>query len=68
MASPKPRRPIRCLIGRCFILLYTRAETRTLFDTIVALQGTAGAGKNVDKEAKMYYIILTFKNTLLQLD
>ncbi|CAM0141375.1 hypothetical protein VKS41_003918 [Umbelopsis sp. WA50703] len=57
MASPKPRRPIRCLIGRCFILLYTRAETRTLFDTIVALQGTAGAGKNVDKEAKIAAIV-----------
>lgn len=57
MASPKPRRPIRCLIGRCFILLYTRAESRTLFDTIVALHGTAGAGKNVDKEAKIAAIV-----------
>ncbi|GAA95618.1 uncharacterized protein L969DRAFT_15542 [Mixia osmundae IAM 14324] len=31
---PRPGRPLRQFVARCFIVLYTRAETKTLFDTV----------------------------------
>ncbi|KAF4622079.1 hypothetical protein D9613_008980 [Agrocybe pediades] len=40
--SPSPGRAIRNLVGRCFVRLYTRAETRTLFDTMQALLRMVG--------------------------
>ncbi|RUP46507.1 armadillo-type protein [Jimgerdemannia flammicorona] len=53
LSSVKPRRPIRRLLARAFVLLYTRGETRTLFDTVTALHSLVNAGKNVEKEAKV---------------
>ena len=53
LSTAKPRRPIRFLIGRCFVLCYTRGETRMLFDTVTALHSLINANKNIDKEAKM---------------
>ncbi|KAJ3334341.1 hypothetical protein HDU76_000034 [Blyttiomyces sp. JEL0837] len=38
-ASPKPSRPIRRMIARIFVLIYTDGETRSLFDTLAAIQG-----------------------------
>lgn len=54
LSSVKSRRPIRRLIARVFVLLYTRGETRTLFDTVTTLHGLVPAGKTVEKEAKVY--------------
>lgn len=34
---PKPGRPARALVARAFVVLFERAETRTLFDTLQAL-------------------------------
>lgn len=53
LATAKPRRPIRFLIGRCYVILYTKGETRSLFDTVTALHSLISANKNIDKETKM---------------
>lgn len=53
LATAKPRRPIRFLIGRCYVVLYTRGDTRTLFDSVTALHSLIGANKNIDKETRM---------------
>ena len=34
---PNPGHPIRTLVAQCLTTIYTRGETRTLFDTIQAL-------------------------------
>ncbi|PWN53232.1 hypothetical protein IE53DRAFT_199598 [Violaceomyces palustris] len=39
---PKPARPARHLIARCFILLFTKTESRSLFDTLQSLVRVAG--------------------------
>lgn len=52
---PKPGRPIRHRIARCFVLLFTRAESRSLFDicqTLLRTAGDEGKGKRIEKEAK----------------
>ncbi|CEG80418.1 hypothetical protein RMATCC62417_14760 [Rhizopus microsporus] len=59
LASARPRRPIRFLIGRCYIILYTRGDTRTLFDTVTALHSLIAANKNIDKETKIAAISTT---------
>ncbi|KAG1384801.1 hypothetical protein G6F60_002658 [Rhizopus arrhizus] len=59
LATAKPRRPIRFLIGRCYIILYTRGDTRSLFDTITALHSLIGANKNIDKQTKLAAISTT---------
>ncbi|KAG0172348.1 hypothetical protein DFQ30_010665 [Apophysomyces sp. BC1015] len=59
LATAKPRRPIRFLIGRCFVLLYTRGETRSLFDTVTALHSLIAASKNIDKETRIAAISAT---------
>ncbi|KAI8967355.1 hypothetical protein BDF20DRAFT_900626 [Mycotypha africana] len=53
LTTAKPRRPIRFLIGRCFVILYTRGDTRTLFDTVTALHSLINAKKDVEKETKI---------------
>ncbi|CAO3620701.1 unnamed protein product [Cunninghamella echinulata] len=53
LSTAKPRRPIRYLIGRCYVILYTRGDTRQLFDTITALHSLVSASKNIDKETKI---------------
>ncbi|KIJ41885.1 hypothetical protein M422DRAFT_60390 [Sphaerobolus stellatus SS14] len=47
---PLPGRPIRQLVARCFIKLYTRGETRTLFDTLQALIKVASESKIAERE------------------
>ncbi|KAF8966949.1 clathrin-coated vesicle protein [Flammula alnicola] len=47
---PPPGRAIRNLVGRCFITLYTRCETRTLFDTLQAFLRLVGDVKTNDKD------------------
>jgi len=47
---PQPGRAIRHLVGRCLVLLYTRGETRTMFDTLQALLKLVGDVKAVDKD------------------
>ncbi|RGB29005.1 armadillo-type protein [Rhizophagus diaphanus] len=52
--TPKPQRPIRQLIARIFVIIYIKGDSRTLFDTITALQSLVGVGKNVgEKETKL---------------
>ncbi|KAG0234705.1 hypothetical protein BGW41_001025 [Actinomortierella wolfii] len=54
LPSPKPRHPIRRLIARCFLTLYIRGSTTTLFETIQILQSLIEAGKGLgDKDVKM---------------
>ncbi|KAI9318532.1 armadillo-type protein [Dichotomocladium elegans] len=59
LATAKPRRPIRFLIGRCFTLLYTRGDSRSLFDTVTALHSLINANKNIEKEARIAAISTT---------
>src|SRR4051794_14726824 len=52
--SLTPHRPIRQLVARIFVIIYIKGESRTLFDTITALQSLVGVGKNVgEKETKL---------------
>ncbi|KND00764.1 uncharacterized protein SPPG_03877 [Spizellomyces punctatus DAOM BR117] len=37
--NPKPSRPIRRLISRCLVVIYMNGDSRTLFDTLSAVQG-----------------------------
>ncbi|KAL1916261.1 uncharacterized protein VTP21DRAFT_5878 [Calcarisporiella thermophila] len=54
LSTAKPQRPIRRIIARCYSLLYTRGDSRSLFDTITAFQGIVNAGKGIgDKEIKL---------------
>ncbi|KAG0052721.1 hypothetical protein BGZ83_002190 [Gryganskiella cystojenkinii] len=54
MPSPKPRHPIRRLIARCFLSLYVRGSSSTLFETIQILQSLIEAGKGMgDKDVKL---------------
>lgn len=51
---PTPGRAIRRVVGRCLVVLYSRGETRTMFDTLQALMKLVGDVK-LEKEAiKMY--------------
>ncbi|KAF8523823.1 ARM repeat-containing protein [Gautieria morchelliformis] len=50
---PIPGRPIRHLVARCFIAIYTRGETRTLFDTLQALVKVAGEMKPLDRDTRV---------------
>jgi len=36
--APKPTRPTRKLIARCYNLIFTYGSQRKIFDTIVAIQ------------------------------
>ncbi|KAG8697847.1 hypothetical protein FRC09_007607, partial [Ceratobasidium sp. 395] len=44
---PIPGRPIRALVARCFLVLYSRGETRTLYDTVQACLKIAGESKSI---------------------
>ncbi|GBE87132.1 clathrin-coated vesicle protein [Sparassis crispa] len=48
---PLPGRPVRNLIAKCLISLYTRAETKTLFDTVQAFLKIVGDSKTPHKDA-----------------
>lgn len=47
---PAPGRAIRHAVARCFIVIFTRAESRTLFDTFKVFLRIAGDVKLVGKE------------------
>jgi hypothetical protein len=49
---PRPGRPARHLISRCFLVLFQRGETRTLFDVVQTLAKPM-ADPKADKEAKV---------------
>jgi len=55
MPVPKPRHPTRRLIARCFLSLYVRGNSSTLYDTIKILQSLIeAAGKGMgDKDVKL---------------
>ena len=58
---PTPGRAIRRVVGRCLVVLYTRGETRTMFDTLQALMKLVGDPK-LDKEpVKMYEICFSYR-------
>ncbi|TFY79847.1 hypothetical protein EWM64_g4165 [Hericium alpestre] len=46
LTSPRPQfppgRPLRNLVAKCFITIYTRGESKTLFDTLIALMKVTG--------------------------
>lgn len=46
MPVPKPRHPIRRLIARCFLSLYVRGNSSSLFQTIQILQTLIETGKS----------------------
>ncbi|KAF8584408.1 ARM repeat-containing protein [Ramaria rubella] len=50
---PIPGRPTRHLVARCFVAIYTRGETRSLFDTLQALVKVAGETKQLDRDARV---------------
>ncbi|KAF8630901.1 hypothetical protein AX17_005259 [Amanita inopinata Kibby_2008] len=47
-----PGRVIRNVVARCFVAIYTRGETRSLFDTLQAFMKIVGDLKSQEKEAK----------------
>lgn len=48
---PTPGRPLRNLVARCLVVMYTRGETRTLFDTMQAFLKIIGEVKVFDRDA-----------------
>ena len=47
---PLPGRPVRNVAARCFIALYRRVETRTLFDTLQGFLKIVGDFKTPTKD------------------
>jgi HEAT repeat-containing protein 5 len=57
--TPTPGRALRNLVGRCLVALYTRGETRSLFETMQSFLKIVGDLKAVDKDAnKMYAAVV----------
>ncbi|KAJ3091723.1 hypothetical protein HK102_013667 [Quaeritorhiza haematococci] len=52
-ANPKPSRPVRHLIGRIFVVLYSRGDQRTLFDTLTGTQTIASSKKFDDPAIRL---------------
>jgi hypothetical protein len=50
---PVPGRPIRALVARCFLALYARGESRTLYDTVQACLKVAGESKVAERDARV---------------
>ncbi|KAI0946131.1 hypothetical protein AcV7_010182 [Taiwanofungus camphoratus] len=48
---PSPGRPMRNLVARCLIALYTRGETKTLFDILQAFLKIVGEPKALHKDS-----------------
>ena len=48
---PSPGRPIRSTVAKCLTALYTRAETKTLYDTIQSFLKIIGEPKGVGKDS-----------------
>ncbi|KAJ1300539.1 hypothetical protein OPQ81_002194 [Rhizoctonia solani] len=50
---PMPGRPIRALVARCFLILYSRGETRTMYDTVQACLKVAGDTKLSERDGRV---------------
>lgn len=57
---PLPGRPVRRLVANCLKALYTRGETRTLFDTIQAFLKLLAETKPPAKESSRVYVSKPF--------
>lgn len=55
---PPPGRALRNLVGRSLVALYTRGETKTLFDTLQALLRLVGDVKNLEKDVLKVYVAM----------
>lgn len=66
--TPTPGRALRNLVGRCLVALYTRGETRTLFDTMQAFLKIVSDLKAVDKEINKMYAFVVLVCELFSLD
>ena len=53
---PPPGCALQNLVGRSLVVLYTRGETRTLFDTLQALLRLVGDVGNLDKDVLKVYL------------
>ncbi|CAJ0753037.1 4936_t:CDS:10 [Entrophospora sp. SA101] len=67
LVSPKPRRPIRNLVARCFVIIYVKGDSRSLFDTVTALQSilgvvSKGTGEKETKLAALHCIGVILKS------
>ncbi len=51
--DPKPNRPIRHTIARCFVIVYHNGDSRSLFDTLSSLQNALGNKKLDDLYIKL---------------
>ncbi|KAJ3163191.1 hypothetical protein HDU86_002360 [Geranomyces michiganensis] len=51
--EPKPSRPLRQLISRCLVILYTNGDARTLFDTLSGVQTLMSAKKVEDSSIRL---------------
>jgi hypothetical protein len=49
---PPPGRPLRHLVVRCLIILFTKGESRPLYDTLQTLLKFLGDFKVVDKDVQ----------------
>ena len=49
---PTPGRPFRTLAARCMVLLYSRGESRTMFDTMQTLLKVVGDMKAPDMDRR----------------
>ena len=52
---PPPGRAIRNLVGRSLVVMYTRGETKTLFDTLQAFLRLVGDVRNLEKDVLRVY-------------
>jgi HEAT repeat-containing protein 5 len=52
---PPPGRPLRNTVARCLRTLYTKAETRSMYDTLQALLKIVADHKVVDKDVQKMY-------------
>ncbi|QRW26225.1 HEAT repeat protein [Rhizoctonia solani] len=50
---PAPGRPIRSLVARCFLIIYSRGETLTMYDTVQACLKVAGDSKLSEKDGRL---------------
>jgi len=50
---PAPGRLIRNKVARCFLILFNRGETRSLYDTLQTLSRIANDNKSANIQAKM---------------
>lgn len=57
---PPPGRALRNVTSRCFGALYTRGETRTLFDTLQVFMKVVGDFKTPDKDTNKMYVLQLF--------